>query len=65
MKEKEPSDLEIHDPAYLEAIISQHKDVFYAQACRYGDWKGLFCNIYIFYDPLSFPQNKFCERLWL
>lgn len=37
MKEREPSELEIHDPAYLEAIISQHKDVFYAQACRYGD----------------------------
>lgn len=38
---------------------------FYAWACRYGDWKRLFCDIYILRDPLSFPQNKFCARLWL
>lgn len=65
MKEKETNELEIRDLSYLEEIISQRQDDFYAWACRYGDWKGLFCDIYIFCDPLSFPQNKFCERLWL
>lgn len=28
MKEKETSELEIHDLSYLEAIISQRQDVF-------------------------------------
>lgn len=65
MKEKETNELEIRDLSYLGAIISQRQDVFYAWACRYGDWKGLFCDIYILCDPLSSPQNKFCERLWL
>lgn len=65
MKEKKTNELEIRDLSYLEEIISQRQVDFYAWACRYGDWKGLFCDIYIFCDPLSFLQNKFCEQAWV
>lgn len=37
MKEMKTNELEICDLSYLEAIISQSQDVFYAWACRYGD----------------------------
>lgn len=37
MKEKETNELEIRDLSYLEEIISQRQDDFYAWACRYGD----------------------------
>lgn len=57
MKEMKTNELEICDLSYLEAIISQSQDVFYAWACRYGDWKGLFCDIYILCDALSFSPK--------